>query len=64
MKITPRQYAMRKRVSLNYVYSALWAGRIAGAAQDSRGRWTIPVPSDEPKPTAPDFKCAAAADRE
>jgi hypothetical protein len=64
MKITPRQYALRKRVSLNYVYSALWAGRIAGATQDNRGRWSIPVPSDEPKPPARDWKSAQANDQE
>ncbi len=40
--LSVRQYARERQISLNAVYQALWAGRLA-AAKDERGEWRIPV---------------------
>ncbi len=43
-KLTPREAAVLHGVTLNYLYSLLWLGRLPGAYQ-VMGRWVIPASS-------------------
>ena len=40
--ITPREMAVRRGITLSYLYQLLWAGRVPGA-QKVEGAWLIPV---------------------
>ena len=59
---SPRQRAYRKQVTLSAIYQALRAGRVAGAYQDSGGRWRIPLPAAQPAAPVRDYKLAQAGD--
>jgi hypothetical protein len=62
---SPRARALRTHRTLSTIYQELWAGRVAGAHQDSRGRWRIPCTAQQAQP-APiaDWKMSQANDDE
>ena len=47
-KLTLREYAQQKGVTLQTVYQKLWAGRLAAEKVD--GRWLIAVDEQPQKP--------------
>ncbi len=40
-QLSPRDFARERNLTLGYVYSRLWAGRIPGARKRGK-RWVIP----------------------
>lgn len=40
-QLSPRDFARERNLTLGYVYSRLWAGRIPGARKKGK-RWVIP----------------------
>ena len=51
-QLSPRDFARERKLTLAYVYSCLWAGRIPGARKKGK-RWMIPRQALEGKAKSP-----------